>query len=114
MANVAATQEYDKKNLAQKVLLCVYMMEDESEKQSWDGICTLVSAVCKFPSSTSPYTSGRCLFTRVKGEFPLRVCGLSRKTDHRQRPFKSEFACFLCKIGIVMAEQECSVPRVES
>lgn len=71
MANVAAIQEYDKKNLAQKILPRTYMMVDESEKQSWDGICTLVSAVCKFPSSTSPYTSGHCLFTRVKGRVPF-------------------------------------------
>lgn len=39
---------------------------------------------------------------------------MSRKADHRQRPFDSGFGCSLHKIGIVTAEQECSVPRMES
>lgn len=45
---------------------------------------------------------------------PLGVRGISRKADHRQHPFDSGFGNSLLKIGIVMAVQECGVPRMET
>lgn len=103
------------KILAQKILLHVYDGRwKRRERWCWEGAGTYVSAVCKFLSSISSCTRSDCLFTSGKGRVPLGVLGISKKADHRKHHFKSGFGCSLHKIGIVMPEQDYSVPGVES
>lgn len=89
------------------------MLEDEGEKKG-DVEREEASSSQRSASFPPVYHPTPAATAHGEGRVPLGVRGVSRKADHRQRPFNSGFGCSLCEIRIVTAGQGYSVHRVES